>query len=358
MKKGLTFAQYSIANVQYLQGNLDEALQLAEENIALSRASGIYDMQLASMILLSNIYIAKDNVDVANQINDDVFNIIEKFSRSIYKADFFGERYELKRKINHVDEAFDALEKKLFFINKHYEATSESNIKALQVKFEVKEKEDEIRRLEYQKNISELQAKEEYQQKIIWRLSAAIASILVLVALLLFYRQMRQRQKYHRMASTDHLSNCLNRRGILNAASARLAQHSVSIAIVDLDYFKKINDEYGHDIGDMVLIAFANAAKDTLSKGDDFGRYGGEEWLFVINSADEKVVRNIFQELAVAFQKYCDAIEAINPKKVMTFSVGATLNSQSSNSLDALIKRADTLLYRAKENGRNQVIID
>ena len=358
MKKGLAFAQYSIANVQYLQGNLDEALQLAQENIELARASGIHDMQLASMILLSNIYIEKGNLEVANQINDDVFNLIEKFSRSIYKAEFFGERYELKRKINHVDEAFEALEKKLFFINKHYEATSESNIKALQVKFEVKEKEDEIRRLEYQKNISELQAKEEYQQKIIWRLSAAIAFILVLVALLLFYRQVRQRKKYHRMASTDHLSNCLNRRGILNAASVKLAHHSVSFAIVDLDYFKKINDEYGHDIGDMVLIAFANAAKDTLPKGDEFGRYGGEEWLFVLNSADEKVVRSIFQKLAVAFQKYCDAIEAFNPKKEMTFSVGATLNSKSPNSLDSLIKRADTLLYRAKENGRNQVVID
>lgn len=88
MKKGLAFAQYSIANVQYLQGNLDEALQLAQENIELARASGIHDMQLASMILLSNIYIEKGNLEVANQINDDVFNLIEKFSRSIYKAEF------------------------------------------------------------------------------------------------------------------------------------------------------------------------------------------------------------------------------------------------------------------------------
>ncbi|MDO6567438.1 diguanylate cyclase [Alteromonas sp. 1_MG-2023] len=358
MKKGLAFAQYSIANIQYLQENYETALTLAQENIELARSADINDMQLASMILLSNIYIKQGALAKAEQINDDVFLIIDKFSRSVYKAKFFSERYELKRKLNRTEDAFDAIEKELFYTNKHYDATSESNIKALQVKFEVKEKEDQIRKLEYQKNISELQAKEENQQKIIWRLSAAIAFILVLVALLLFYRQALQRKKYHRMASTDHLANCLNRRGILNAANTKLTQQNITVAIVDLDYFKKINDEYGHDIGDLVLIAFANAAKETLSKNDDFGRYGGEEWLFVLNSADETAIRNTFKQLAATYQKYCNDIEALSKNTNMTFSVGVTLGNKSNQSLDTLIKQADNVLYQAKENGRNQVVID
>jgi len=358
MKKGLAFAQYSIADIQYLQGNYDKALTLAKENITLAMTAGIDDMHLASMILLSNIYMKQGAIGKAEQVNDEVYLLVDNFSRSIYKANFLSERYKLKRELHRIDDAFDAIEKKLFYTEKHYEATSESNIKALQVKFEVKEKEDQIRKLEYQKNISNLQAKEEYQQKIIWRLSAAIAFILVIAALLLFYRQLLQRKKYHHMASTDHLSNCLNRRGILDAANSKLAQSNVTIAIVDLDYFKKINDEYGHDIGDLVLVAFANAAKETLTKDDDFGRYGGEEWLFVLNSSDEKVVRQMFEQLAETYQNYCNNIEALKESVSMTFSVGVSLGDKSNRTLDILIKHADNLLYQAKENGRNQVIIN
>uniref|UniRef100_UPI003565420E tetratricopeptide repeat-containing diguanylate cyclase n=1 Tax=Alteromonas stellipolaris TaxID=233316 RepID=UPI003565420E len=356
--KGLAFAQYSIANTQFLQANYDRALTLAKENIELARTAGIGDMHLASMILLSNIYIKQGFLDKAEQVNDEVYLLVDNFSRSIYKASFFSERYTLKRELNRIEEAFDAIEKKLFYTEKHFEATSESNIKALQVKFEVKEKEDTIRKLEYQKDISNLQAKEEYQQKIIWRLSATIASILVLVILLLFYRQALQRKKYHRMASTDYLTNCFNRRGILNTANTKLAQQKMTIAIVDLDYFKKINDEYGHDVGDLVLIAFAKAAKETLSKGDEFGRYGGEEWLFVLNSSDEKVVRDTFEKVAATYQKYCNDIDALEENLSMTFSVGVSLGDKSNRTLDTLIKRADSVLYEAKENGRNQVIIN
>ena len=160
------------------------------------------------------------------------------------------------------------------------------------------------------------------------------------------------------MASTDFLTNCFNRRGILITANTQLAQQKMTIAIVDLDYFKKINDEYGHDVGDLVLIAFAKAAKETLSKGDEFGRYGGEEWLFVLNSSNEKVVRDTFEKVAATYQKYCNDIDALEENLSMTFSVGVSLGDKSTRTLDTLIKRADSMLYEAKENGRNQVIIN
>lgn len=96
------------------------------------------------------------------------------------------------------------------------------------------------------------------------------------------------------MVLIDYLLNCFNCRGIFNVVSVKLVYYSVFIVIVDLDYFKKINDEYGYDIGDMVLIVFVNVVKDILFKGDEFGWYGGEEWLFVLNLVDEKVVRSIF----------------------------------------------------------------
>ncbi|MEI8619000.1 GGDEF domain-containing protein [Pseudoalteromonas sp. B193] len=205
------------------------------------------------------------------------------------------------------------------FIQKHYEATSESNIKTLQVRFEVKEKEEKIQQLEYAKDISELQAKEEYQQKIIWRLSAAMAFILVIASLFLFYRQARQRQKYHDISLTDYLTNSPNRRGIMRAAEAKLDEGKMTIAIVDLDYFKKINDQFGHDVGDLVLISFAKAAKETLSGDHQFSRYGGEEWLFALNSVDELAIRDIFDQLATRFTEHCSNIKDLPSDTKITF---------------------------------------
>ncbi|MFL3652129.1 MAG: diguanylate cyclase [Pseudoalteromonas sp.] len=357
MKKGLAFAQYSIANIQYKQGNYDTAITLANENIELARAAGIHDMHLASMILLADIYIKQNLLDKANQINDEVFLNIDKFSRSIYRARFLGKRYELKRQLNYIDDAFEAIEDKLVYTKKHYEATSESNIKTLQVKFEVKEKEDKILQLEYEKNINELQVKEEHQQKIIWRLSASIAFILVIVSLFLFYRQIRQRKKYHTIALTDYLTNSLNRRGVMQIADNLLANKPASIAIVDLDYFKNINDKFGHDTGDLVLIKFAQAAKDMLSENDTYGRYGGEEWLFVLNTLDKQKINDTFENLALTLSEYCREIEALPSKINITFSVGVAISNTHSKSLDVLIKHADQQLYKAKENGRNQIAI-
>ncbi|MBB1305288.1 GGDEF domain-containing protein [Pseudoalteromonas sp. SR43-5] len=358
MQKGLTFAQYSIASIEYLQANYDKALTLTKENIELARSAGVHDMQLASLILLADIYIKLDLLDQANEANDEVFLNLDKFSRSIYKADFLSKRYELKRRLNYTDEAFEAIEQKLLYTKKHYEATSESNIKTLQVQFEVKEKEEKIQQLEYAKDISELQAKEEYQQKIIWRLSAAIAFILVIASLFLFYRQARQRQKYHDISLTDYLTNSPNRRGIMRAAEAKLDEGKMTIAIVDLDYFKKVNDQFGHDVGDLVLISFVKAAKETLSGDHQFGRYGGEEWLFALNSVDELAIRDIFDQLATRFTEHCSNIKDLPSDTKITFSVGASVSSPLKSTLDVLIKHADKLLYKAKENGRNQVVVD
>ncbi len=359
MLKGLAFAQYSLANVLYTQEKYQEALGTVKENISLAKAAGVYDMQLASMILLSDIYIKQGLLEKANSVNDQVFSILDKFSRSYYKANFLKKRYELKRSLKRTDEAFEAIEQELAFTQKHLEATSENNIKTLQVKFEVKEKEEEILRLSHQNDINELEAKQQHQQKLIWRLSTAIAVILIGISCFLFYKQVRQRQKYHSIALTDYLTNCPNRRGIMQEATHKIQKQEITIAIADLDYFKKINDQFGHDIGDLVLVAFANAARKTLSENDKFGRYGGEEWLFVLGTNNKSDVQDIFSGLSKNFANYCVDIKANNPaiNWDITFSMGATTSTKTSDNLEELIIQADKLLYQAKENGRNQLII-
>ena len=358
MQKGLSFAQYSIANILYKQENYEDALALATKNIEVAHLAGIGDMKLASMILMLDIYKKQGLLEKADKMNDEVFSMIDDFSRSIYKADYLQKRYQLKRSLNKTDDAFDAMEQMLTFMKKHYEATSETNIKTLQIKFEVKEKEEKILQLEYDKNINELLAKEEYQQKIIWRLSATIAFILVIVSLLLIYKQVLQRKKYYNIALTDYLTSSLNRRGIMQKAAQKLKQSNATIAIVDLDLFKHINDTYGHDVGDSVLKAFARAAQNTLAGDDQFGRYGGEEWLFILNTVDKQSVKTTFDSIANTLIDICSEIEGLNNTETITFSAGAAISSSSNRSLEKLIIHADELLYKAKQSGRNQVNVE
>jgi diguanylate cyclase (GGDEF)-like protein len=359
VNKGIIYTQYLIASTQYKQGNIEGALITLEENILLASSTNVFDMQLASMILLSEIFLEQGNLQKANELNDKVFMLLNKFSRGIFKSNFLSKRYKLKRQLGLNEEAFEAIEQELIFTKRHLEATSKNNIRMLQVKFEVKEKEAEIFRLAQVNAMTEFKAKEEYQQKIIWRLSTIIAVILILVSLLLINRQVNQRKKYHAIANTDHLTNSQNRRGIMLMAEQSLRDNELTIAIVDLDYFKKINDTLGHDIGDIVLIAFANAARKTLRENDKFGRYGGEEWLFILHTTNKSVVDNIFKRLNENFANYCIDIKSGHPALDwdITFSVGASITSKANNNLDFHIKKADELLYQAKADGRNKVVI-
>jgi len=359
MHTGIAFSQYIISNIEFSQGKYDEILNDVYDNITLASEAGVHDMHLASMILLSDIYIKQGLIEKANEVNDDVYALLDKFSRSIYKSNFLGKRYKLKRQLGLDEQAFDAIEQELIFTKKHLEATSENNIRTLQVKFEVKEKEAEISRLAQVNAVTEYKAMEEYQQKIIWRLSTVIAIILILISLFLINRQISQRKKYHAIANTDYLTSCPNRRGIMLMAKASLLDSELTIAIVDLDYFKKINDTLGHDVGDLVLIAFANAAKKTLREQDKFGRYGGEEWLFILHTTNKSVIDNIFKRLNENFANYCIDIKSEHSALDwdITFSVGASITSKTNNNLDFYIKNADALLYQAKADGRNQVVI-
>ncbi|MEO9508067.1 MAG: GGDEF domain-containing protein, partial [Nonlabens ulvanivorans] len=361
MHAGMAYAQYSIATILFSQEKYDEAIISAKNNISLAKSAGIFDMELASMILVSDIYKAQEKFEQANTVSDNVYANIDKFSRSLYKAEFLTKHYALKKQLGYIDEAFEAIEQELAHYKKHFEATSANNIKALQVKFEVKEKEDQIIQLGHENKINELKANEEHQQIIIWRLTSVLTLMLVIISMMLFYRQRQQRKKYHMMASTDYLTHSPNRRGIMAIAENQLKDNDLTIALVDLDHFKRINDSFGHDIGDLFLIAFSKAAKKALREDDNFGRYGGEEWLFILNTTSRATIKNIYERLAETFANYCIDVRADNPEIdwSLTFSMGAVLSTSATqdNSLEYLIKQADDLLYQAKDNGRDQLVI-
>jgi diguanylate cyclase (GGDEF)-like protein len=150
-------------------------------------------------------------------------------------------------------------------------------------------------------------------------------------------------------ATTDELSGLLNRRGFLQAADTLIAgqirrKESVTVLMFDLDHFKKINDRFGHAIGDEALRLFSATAKASTRTSDIVGRLGGEEFAAILPSA-------INDALIVAER----GVMVAGCPLAATVSIGAACTS-SAATISALLASADAALYRAKESGRNRIV--
>lgn len=159
-------------------------------------------------------------------------------------------------------------------------------------------------------------------------------------------------------ATRDHLTGLLNRRMILEHLTRELnrARHErrpLSVVLVDLDRFKDVNDTYGHAAGDTVLRETATRMRSQLRAYDFIGRYGGEEFLFVLPGADGVTSLSIAERIRLRVTNGPVCVDGI-PLSV-SVSIGLSCTETAGHDASALIETADAALYRAKAGGRNRV---
>jgi diguanylate cyclase (GGDEF)-like protein len=184
--------------------------------------------------------------------------------------------------------------------------------------------------------------------------SAAGAVIALLTYLLV--ANLRYRKQLVRMANYDSLTGLKNRGRMAAIATEALqdgaaARQAVSLALIDLDRFKALNDQLGHATGDRVLREFAKIATAALRPGDTLGRWGGEEFLLVLpNTALDTAMRLLdLIRLRVA------QIELAGTDLRVSISAGLATSEEGAASLDEVLSRADVALYKAKNSGRDLV---
>ncbi len=232
--------------------------------------------------------------------------------------------------------------------NKKFTTTVED----LKVMFDTVNREEDNLNLVRDKREKEFKIKEEKElaleknKQLFYSFLILSVILFIIITFIYFYKKMKEE------ATIDDLTKVYNRKSILAIGENSFTEYerTFSVILLDIDYFKKINDTYGHEIGDKVLFEFSQLIKQNLRKDDFLGRYGGEEFLIVtpsnINAAYEMAER--LRKNVMEYQFDCADLK-------ITSSFGVVCYHNHS-TFEQMLKDVDEMLYVAKNNGRNKVV--
>lgn len=254
--------------------------------------------------------------------------------------------------------AYAELERHLALTQTEARDARERDALRLQARYEAGRREAENRELRHAAEVARLELEARAgRQRALWALVVALGAVLAGGGWF-FARALRRRMRLADLAMRDELTGLPNRRAVLAFAReqfnlARRLDLPISLAVIDLDHFKAVNDRHGHAAGDRVLEAFAAAAAQVVRGQDRIGRWGGEEWLLVMPGTHVDELPAMFARLRHALAER-RVPELPHPHGV-TFSMGAAERHAGVDTVDALIAEADRHLYHAKAQGRDML---
>lgn len=167
-------------------------------------------------------------------------------------------------------------------------------------------------------------------------------------------------EKLTHQATIDELTNILNRRAFLKQAEAAYSmsirhKEPLTLLMMDIDFFKEINDQYGHQAGDIALQEFAKNISEIIRTEDIFGRVGGEEFFLALLKTPINIAVDMAERIRLAIEGV--TITTSNLCFRLTVSIGITSIEKGDSSLQEMQNRCDKALYEAKKAGRNRVVL-
>lgn len=170
-------------------------------------------------------------------------------------------------------------------------------------------------------------------------------------------------ERLERLSGTDQLTGLANRReldDVLQVSWSNVARYGLplSVFMCDVDHFKSFNDRFGHGEGDRCLQQVANTLKQTCGRpGDVVARYGGEEFVIVLPGTDSAGASMVGEQARIAVEDLAVANPDAPAGGIITLSLGGATSGPGHASLDDLMEAADRALYRAKQDGRNRMVV-
>ena len=230
----------------------------------------------------------------------------------------------------------------------------------LRVRYSAQLNQEKVALLEEQNQLQQaVITQQDVTKRYLWLLLAG-GFIALMLTFIGYRRQQRLKAELYQLSTTDSLTQVANRRHIIDQLK-QMHQKSLTgaqpftLVMVDLDHFKSINDSYGHDTGNEVLIAFAQTVQTLIADTGSIGRVGGEEWLILLKTDNEKLVR-------AQLDLFRKRFSAKRPAKIphdytLSFSSGILICTGQYNSYEHILSDADAALYQAKQAGRNQDVL-
>ena len=253
------------------------------------------------------------------------------------------------------------LEKKSY-LKKYHSYRKEKRlamIASLEQSFEVNDKKASNSLLASQNKLKVRRVAEVQDQKATQQYNFTLIISTAIVFMLLFFRQLRIRNKLIRLTRTDALTGLGNRSALFEhgehmVASFASQPEELSVLLLDLDHFKKINDNFGHHAGDKTLKVISQLVKETMRSRDVFYRLGGEEFVAILPFADCNKAKAIAMRINEKIARH-DFSSLIHQSKV-TVSIGVATMAPNQLTFEQVLHCADLAMYQAKELGRNSVV--
>ncbi|GAA0214324.1 GGDEF domain-containing protein [Kangiella japonica] len=341
------------------QGQLEQSELAYNTALKISARSGYLPEILQMKLGLAKIYLQTGELGKAKANIDEVLQepSLQESGMNRKEATALLAKYH-KLNENHIA-AYDALSKLAQIQDKMLALQASKNLAYQKVKYAHLDQNAQIQILDQKNRLLELTRQVEEQSKRNFQLLSVIVLIILSGISLWLWRVKKQKERYQKLSQIDALTNTLNRRYALKLAhevhhESLIKNSHYCVIIFDLDYFKTVNDKYGHAMGDWVLTKVSQCVKERTRAVDVFGRLGGEEFIVILPQCNSADAKKFIERCVEGFKDIEHAKLPSDFEITASFGVAAKTNGES---LEELIIEADNAMYKAKRNGRNQIQI-
>lgn len=348
-----------------LMSELDEAKQYLQQGLAIAKRIGNVNERSVTEFNLGYIKVLQGEHDEGLRemlAAAEVFNSFAQKREQAILLSHIARAYEIAG--NYKKQA-EVLQQQVQMTSELAAAESDQKISELQVRYQAAEKSYEIKLLEQQANLREQELAVQQRQQQLFALAAGSLVLLILL-FALGYRKTRRlnsllndaNAELHEQSLRDPLTGLYNRRAVYDQLlrdDKRLYTGNHAVFIIDIDHFKTINDRHGHNIGDEVLIEFGRRVRQAVRKTDMAVRWGGEEFLLVLEHVNAEQVLQVARKLLSDISE--KAFHTSAGRLHITLSGGCSViaSHQQPPNWEQTVKQVDTLLYQAKAEGRNRI---